>query len=180
MLFGANDACLESAAGSQHVPLDRFRKNLVSVITHPAILEHRARIVLLTPPPINEYGCEEVDMARGIGRRREASHTRLYAAEVRGVAQEYGLVLVDLYALFTEMAGYNQRDDDIPGSKKLPENAVLRRLLHDGLHMSYLAYTFLFETVMETIHKNWPDQLPEKLPFVLPAWNDEKAWAVRG
>ncbi|KAI9658459.1 MAG: hypothetical protein M1831_003897 [Alyxoria varia] len=78
------------------------------------------------------------------------------------------------------MAGYKQGDEGLPGSKKLPENTVLRRLLHDGLHMSSLAYTFLFETVMGTVHKNWPDQSPEKLPFVLPAWNDEQAWGTTG
>lgn len=30
----------------------------------------------------------------------------------------------------------------------------------------------MFDVVMETIRKNWPDQDPEKLRFVFPGWVD--------
>jgi hypothetical protein len=29
---------------------------------------------------------------------------------------------------------------------------------------------------MNVVAEQWPDQMPEKLPMVLPAWNDEEAW----
>ena len=45
-----------------------------------------------------------------------------------------------------------------------------------GLHFTNTAYTLFFEELMRTIQKLWPDQMPEQLPFVFPAWNDDKAW----
>lgn len=45
-----------------------------------------------------------------------------------------------------------------------------------GLHFTNLAYTVFFQELMKTINKTWPDQMPEKLPYVLPAWNDASAW----
>lgn len=33
---------------------------------------------------------------------------------------------------------------------------------------------------MDCIAVNWPDQLPENLPFVLPKWDDGSAWAKCG
>lgn len=29
---------------------------------------------------------------------------------------------------------------------------------------------------MKVIAEKWPDQTPDKLPMVLPAWNDPAAW----
>ena len=29
---------------------------------------------------------------------------------------------------------------------------------------------------MKVIEEHWPDQMPEKLPMVLPPWNDQVAW----
>jgi hypothetical protein len=28
----------------------------------------------------------------------------------------------------------------------------------------------------KVIGEQWPDQMPEELPMVLPPWNDEDAW----
>lgn len=45
-----------------------------------------------------------------------------------------------------------------------------------GLHLTPDGYRVLFHEVMATIAKTWPDQLPENLPMVLPAWDDPDAW----
>ena len=34
----------------------------------------------------------------------------------------------------------------------------------------------LFQELVKLIAERWPDQVPEKLPMVLPAWNDPRAW----
>jgi isoamyl acetate esterase len=44
--------------------------------------------------------------------------------------------------------------------------------LNIGLHFTSEGYKVMFDVVMETIRKNWPDQDPEKLPFVFPGWVD--------
>lgn len=30
--------------------------------------------------------------------------------------------------------------------------------------------------MLKAIAQNWPDDMPDKLPMVLPPWNDEAAW----
>ena len=49
-------------------------------------------------------------------------------------------------------------------------------LMFAGLHFNPTAYRIFFEQIMGLIEKKWPDQLPENLPMVLPAWNDSVGW----
>ncbi|KAL9089476.1 MAG: hypothetical protein Q9159_002516 [Coniocarpon cinnabarinum] len=176
IFFGANDSCLQGAPGSQHVPLHVYAQNLEKIIAH-ARAKQVARIILVTPPPINEYATEENDRSKGYTEpRRKASHTVLYADAARKVAQVHDVTILDLNALFLQHAG--QADGGLvpEGSKEKPLNSQLRRLLYDGLHFTSTAYMVFFEELMKTIQKMWPDQTPEALPFILPAWNDEKSW----
>jgi hypothetical protein len=45
-----------------------------------------------------------------------------------------------------------------------------------GLHLTPDGYRVLFHEVMATVSKIWPDQLPENLPMVLPAWDNLESW----
>jgi hypothetical protein len=45
-----------------------------------------------------------------------------------------------------------------------------------GLHLSPAGYDIFFQEVMKLIAQKWPDQMPEKLPMVLPPWDDMEAW----
>jgi hypothetical protein len=45
-----------------------------------------------------------------------------------------------------------------------------------GLHFNPAGYDVLFQELVKLIAERWPDQVPEKLPMVLPAWNDPQAW----
>jgi hypothetical protein len=45
-----------------------------------------------------------------------------------------------------------------------------------GLHLTPDGYRVLYHQLMALISDTWPDQLPEKLPMVLPAWNELEAW----
>lgn len=46
----------------------------------------------------------------------------------------------------------------------------------DGLHLSQAGYDLLYTELMKVFDYVWQDQLPEKLPFAFPAWDDEEAW----
>lgn len=131
--FGANDACLKDAPGSQHVPLDRFKQNLIDMVTHPIVKRHNPRIVLVTPPAMNEYAVEENDRIKGyLEPRRKANHTKLYAEAVCEVAKELDVAVLDFWSLLMTQAGWKEGDYPLPGSKELPPNMHLRMLLHDG------------------------------------------------
>jgi hypothetical protein len=47
---------------------------------------------------------------------------------------------------------------------------------HAGLHFHPAGYKILYQEVTKLIAELWPDQVAEKLPTVLPAWNDAEAW----
>jgi len=96
-------------------------------------------VILVTPPPINEYACEENDRNKGItAPRRLAKTTAEYAQQVRDLAAELkadgvNVALLDLWTVFMETAGWTKAGNEaLPGSKEVPENAMLKLLLHDG------------------------------------------------
>lgn len=121
------------------MPLNRYKQNLIDIITHPLVRQQKPRIILVTPPPVNEYACEDNDRAKGIlVPRRRADHTRMYADAVREVAKEVQVMdvaLLDLWSLMMTHAGWSEGDHPLPGSKSIAPNPFLRMLLHDGESM---------------------------------------------
>ncbi|KAF2013957.1 SGNH hydrolase [Aaosphaeria arxii CBS 175.79] len=136
LFFGANDASLPDTTG-QHIPLTTYTTNLRLLIQHPAITSHSGvRILLITPPPIDEWGFDGWDEP---GRSaRTAGVARAYAEAVRHVGEETGVAVVDLWGKCMAEAGWT--DDDtgkdskllLPGNKKLERSEALARLLYDG------------------------------------------------
>ena len=39
-----------------------------------------------------------------------------------------------------------------------------------GLHFRPDAYRLLYNSMMDLIQKEWPDQAPDSLDFIFPAW----------
>jgi hypothetical protein len=52
----------------------------------------------------------------------------------------------------------------------------LSSLTLPGLHFAPAGYRVLYEEFMNLMGRDWPDQMPEKLPFPLPVWNDVDRW----
>ena len=73
-------------------------------------------------------------------------------------------------------AGWKPEDvdpgDDVPliGSKHAPRSKVLGELLADGLHFTEKAYGILFEELAKVIGERYPEEMPERLPWVFPDW----------
>lgn len=144
--------------------------------THPALQAHSPHIVLITPPPVDERLCEANDRAKGINvTRRTAENTARYAQGIRNVGKELNLPVLDLWSAFMKVAGWNE-GEALPGSGSIPQNPVLAGLMHDGLHFNPEGYRILYAEFKSLVEKSLPDLLPERLPFVLPSWDDEKAW----
>lgn len=64
----------------------------------------------------------------------------------------------------------------IPGAKSTNTDRRLQSYLRDGLHLSRDGYALVHTELMILFDLEFPNQLPEKLPFVFPAWDDEEAW----
>ncbi|MCJ1368943.1 hypothetical protein MMC20_000150 [Loxospora ochrophaea] len=161
VFFGANDACLPESPTKQHIPLDQYKQNLKAIVGHPLVVAQEPRIILITPPPVDEHQFQDVT--------RTAEHTKKYADACRQVASDLGVVVLDLWYAVMSRAGWKE-GEDLPGSQKASKSEFLGELLHDGLHFNPKAYQVLYEEMMKTIADNWPDQSPITMPMVLPGW----------
>jgi lysophospholipase L1-like esterase len=130
--FGANDACLPDDPTDHHVPLNEFRSDLVSIITHAKVKAQSPRVLLITPPPVDEYQQIIADRARGFGSiRRIAQNTRLYAQACKEVGCQLNVPVVDIWTAFTHHAGLMGEQDYMPGTREFPINETLQSLFSD-------------------------------------------------
>ncbi|KAL6150776.1 hypothetical protein ACJQWK_00618 [Exserohilum turcicum] len=181
VFFGANDSSLPQAPNKQHVPLPDFTANLRAIVCHARIQAHAPRVMLVAPPPINEHLWWPRDQSNGYTTvSRLAATTKLYADAVVELGAELRLPVVNLWAAFMARAGLDvnawKPGDPVPGSLALAPSDALAELMYDGLHFSPLGYRILYDEMLKAIAQNWPDDMPDKLPMVLPPWNDEAAW----
>lgn len=177
VLFGANDACVRLPTNHQHVPLDRYKENLVRIIRHPNIVAHKPKIFLITPPPLDQIRITELDLA--IGHPSATRHTKIsaaYSQAVRDVAAEQGVGLVDLCKAVMDRAivktpGFDASKGARLGDPEWGVRGYLEHLLPDGLHLSTESYRIFYDLVQPLVGSEWagtPDE--DKVGFVYPEW----------
>lgn len=141
MIFlGANDAVLPNSTG-QDVPLPQYRANLKSIIQHPTVRAHctatatttssipSTKIILVTPPPVDEYQLE-VQPHLNI---RTAERTKSYADACQAVGKDLGVAVLDLWGIMMEKAGWEGKHGEVlVGSKKRKKSKMLGEMLCDG------------------------------------------------
>ena len=138
MIFlGANDAVLPNTSG-QDVPLNRYCANLKNIIQHPKVRAHATsidrnkpaiKIILVTPPPVDEYQLENNPPLNV----RTAERTKSYADSCRRLGEEMDVAVLDLWAIMMEKAGWKGTDGEVlVGSRKRERSDVLGEMLHDG------------------------------------------------
>ncbi|KAI0180018.1 SGNH hydrolase [Hypoxylon sp. FL1284] len=168
VLFGANDACIDIPTNNQRVPIEKYKENLVKIITHDHVKAHNPKILLVAPPPLDQIRITELDLANGHPQAtREAENSARYCEVVRTVAAETGVTLIDLQKAVMEKAIALTPDFDASGPLLGYPNGkrgALEQLIPDGLHMSGEAYEVLFGLVQPHI-----GPFPEG-KFVYPDW----------
>jgi lysophospholipase L1-like esterase len=179
VLFGANDACVPLPTNNQHVPLDQFRRNLASIVTHPTIASHSPRILLVTPPPLDEIRITKLDLANGHpAATRQAKVSAAYSQAVREVAAEHAdtVTLIDLWQGLMDRAvektpGFDPAEGQTLGDPEGGVRGHLEHLLPDGLHMSGESYRVFFDLVKGHIGTEWAGTEEEaRVGYVLPDW----------
>ena len=114
------------------MPLNDYKQYLKAIAQHPSVAAHNPRLILITPPPINEYKLEESDLVKGLtDPRRTAEHTKKYADACREVAKELGVAVLDIWSIMMAKAGWRE-GQPLPGSKDVERNEVLEGMLIDG------------------------------------------------
>ena len=140
IFFGANDACLPGSSTGQHVPLDEYKQNIRDIVQHPSITAQNPRLILITPPPVDEYKLEESGLVkRSTDPQRTAEHTKKYADACRQTGEELGVPVLDIWSIMMAEAGW-KKGQPLVGSKKVSRNDVLDHLLVDGELNSGLAF----------------------------------------
>ena len=96
-------------------------------------MAHKPRVLLLTPPPIDEYQQVLADQARGFTPvRRLAENTGAYAEACRDVGAQLGIPVVDIWTAFLRQAGWRSKQQFLPGSREIPPNKVFQSFFTDG------------------------------------------------
>lgn len=160
--FGANDACI--IPSPQHVPLERFKKNLVKMIQMVESPESdyyspRTRVILLTPPPVNTHQRLADLQSRNppLELDRLFETTKAYAEAVQEIGSQHGVAVVDVWKLLWDAATH--------------EEASLDRYLTDGLHLNGAGYEIVFNQLIETIRERYPEMHYENLRPTFPLWS---------
>ena len=130
VFFGANDAALPFSV--QHVPVERYRDNLTTIVRRLKSKWPNLTILLISPPPVDDEKWRR-NCANMISNRLK-ENTRLYRNAAADVAQDEKTIFVDLF---------DGRFDD------------MARLLNDGLHLTEAGNEVLFRAVLEKL----PDQV---------------------
>ncbi|KAJ5896892.1 uncharacterized protein N7473_006291 [Penicillium subrubescens] len=170
IFFGANDACVP--VHIQHVPLETYKENLQKLIQHPATKAQNPCIIIITPPPINEYQLEAFDIAKDTPHPSRTAHTtKVYAEAAKEVGAALNVPVADIWSSFMSTVGWKEGQPLI-GSRDAPDNEKFGSLFTDGLHLTADGYRIVYEEVLKTIRANWPDQDPGVLPMVFPPWGE--------
>ncbi|KZV96498.1 SGNH hydrolase [Exidia glandulosa HHB12029] len=164
--FGANDAALPGSP--QHVPLERYKANLatmVSMLRDPSSewyhAPERTKILLVTPPPIEEKAIAHV-LATVFNPPqpldRQFDNTKLYAEAVKAVGAEHDVPVIDMWSAIWDAAGQNVE--------------ALGQFLPDGLHLNAAGYKHAFDLIVDAIAKNWPELKHSDVKQVYPHWSN--------
>ena len=114
------------------MPLDQYKENLKTIIQHPATRAQNPRLILISPPPINEYQLEGFDAIKNTPfPSRTASFTKSYAAAACEVGASLNIPVVDLWSAFMKTTGWKE-GEPLVGAHDVPSNEILASLLIDG------------------------------------------------
>ncbi|KAI5282867.1 hypothetical protein KEM54_002522 [Ascosphaera aggregata] len=138
------------------VNLMAYKSCLKNIITHPLVLEQKTKIILLTPPPVNEHQLPA-------DSPRVAWHTKKYVDACKDVGAQLNVPVVDVWTAFMHHAGWTE-GKPLEGSIDLPANPRLQELFTDGLHLTAVGYKLVYEELTKTIAAAYPEETPESLP----------------
>ncbi|KAI8068552.1 SGNH hydrolase-type esterase domain-containing protein [Gongronella butleri] len=163
IFFGANDAAIPGSP--QHVPQDRYKKNLAAMIDlmkHPdsPYYNPNIRIIVINPPPLDEVKTKKNCEESGEEMNRFAHITKQYADAAKEVAKEKGVPVADIWLRITDKASSSSNG--------------LADYLFDGLHLNDNGYKELYDLLMDTIRKHYPEIHPDNLQEEILSWDEVK------
>jgi lysophospholipase L1-like esterase len=162
--LGANDAVLPGK-GVQHVPLDEYTTRLEAMLKK--IHSQCERIIVLTPPPLDESKWPD----------RSNRNTFEYRKRAIQVTQSLNLVVIDIWNVFGIFGNESQVDlinmkASVDQEFQNPSQLLLDYYLNDGLHLSEEGNHAVYGAVVAEIQKSFPDLDPDTMQPMFPWWRD--------
>ncbi|KAK2604236.1 hypothetical protein N8I77_007181 [Diaporthe amygdali] len=194
VLLGANDAAIQLDDDNQGVPLEQYKANLARLVAHPRVAAHGAKVLVVTPPPLDEIRRAELDTPQYGRAVREQARSAAYSQAAREVAAEAkekaaetvagvgAVVCVDLAKALMDHAvanttGWDASQPPLGSAAAGGRRGYLEKLLPDGLHMSGEAYRVLWGLIEPEIEPRFPNENTEG--YVWPGWR-EAPWLEPG
>lgn len=141
------------SSAAQHVPLEEYRENLVSIANHAGRAGIQ-RLLLLTPPPVDRTSrAVFLQETRGTDPSeidRTAAITQQYARIAAAEAKRLGLPCLDIWSLVSAVPNWE------------------KEVLCDGLHFSPRGQELVATWVLDAIAEHWPDLAPDRIPKDCP------------
>lgn len=176
IFLGANDAVLPTHNTHQHVPLDAYADNLRSMLRTCAAEAPGTRVLLMTPPPIEDAGyarawaCKAKATLPGVsGLDRSFALARRYREAVLAVAREPVPPGVHVGLLDTWPAFLVDAEASTPTWAAAPD-----ALFSDGLHLGSEGNRLLGAALLARIAELWPELDPLRVASRVP-WHDQFA-----
>ena len=156
VMLGANDANCPAPlrkqgpeASRQHVPIDEYKANLKTIVTTIqswGSTARRARVLLITPPPVHTetwaaFCVKNYGVNADAEPNRNHEYTAEYAKACVAVGAELGVAALDMHGAFLARPDWPT-------------------LLVDGLHPSATGGEFMYETIVKTVQTTWPELTP--------------------
>lgn len=89
-------------------------------------------MIIITPPPINEYQLETFDIAKETPHpSRTAQLTKVYAEAAKEVGASLSIPVADIWSAFMSTVGW-QEGQPLIGSRDAPNNDSFSKLFTDG------------------------------------------------
>ncbi|XP_072173794.1 isoamyl acetate-hydrolyzing esterase 1 homolog isoform X2 [Diadema setosum] len=149
LFLGANDSCLEEVWPSQYVGLEAYADNMKAMIKY---FESKGlpkeRLMLITPPPIDEAAWSEACKTKGTTLNRTLKNSGKYAKACCDLAQDLGVKVIDLWTLMQKEENWGPR------------------FLCDGLHLTAEGAGFLYKHL-----SGFVDDCTASLPQQWPDWS---------
>lgn len=162
IFLGTNDA----STTFQHVPIDEYKQNLLKMVQ--LAHEKDIRVIIVGPSLFDLVLAAKhfEETGRPLDEPFSSNRSsREYADAAREVALAHKLPFLDLWYLFQKDGGWSS-EELLLGKPDLSE------YLLDGIHYTPKAYEVFYDALIRLIRKEYPELLPENVPYRLPYYRD--------
>lgn len=159
VFFGTNDA----VQTIQYVPLDKYTENVSSMIDE--IKKKNIKPILIGPGLHQSFSfvAEKLNLTEVPEDNGNNITNKEYSELAKMVAEKHGIPFIDLWQGLRIAGGWSE-------DQLLKQDTDLGEFLLDNVHLNCNGYKVLYDLLMDSIRKNYPELSPEEMDFRCQYW----------